>query len=69
MITDVSGVTLYPGDGGRECLGNGQHRDEKGHLIECCCDECDYLLCCCEGCIGDLCMDSACPRKQKSPRA
>ena len=46
MIIDVTGVILIPGNGGRDCPGNGSGRDEKGMPIECCCDECDYALCC-----------------------
>ena len=61
MITDVTGVVLTPGNGGRDCLGNGEHPG-----IECCCDECDYMLCClpeqdsgrCENC-----ADLDCPHK------
>ena len=41
-------ITLIPGDGGRNCPGNGEHRDADGNLIEICCDECDYLMCCME---------------------
>ena len=29
-----------------ECLGNGEHLDDNGNIIECCCDECDYLILC-----------------------
>ena len=43
MIIDITGIVLTPGNGGVDCLGNGMH---KG--IECCCDECDYMLCCLE---------------------
>ena len=32
-----------PGNGGRNCPGNG---NTEG--VECCCDECDYLICCAE---------------------
>lgn len=39
MIIDISGTELIPGNGGKDCPGNG----ENG---ECCCDECDYLICC-----------------------
>ena len=49
MIIDITGIELTPGNGGKDCLGNGEHVDEKGNLIECCCDECDYLICCLEG--------------------
>jgi len=41
MIIDITGTLLTPGNFGKDCLGNGEHDD-----IECCCDECDYLICC-----------------------
>ena len=44
-ILDAAGVELTPGDMSA-CLGNGAHFDKKGNLIECCCDECDYLILC-----------------------
>ena len=44
-IIDVTGVELTPGDP-EKCLGNGEHIDTDGKLIECCCDECDYLMDC-----------------------
>ena len=40
MIIDITGVQLTPGNLGKDGLGNGKHKD-----IDCCCDECDYLLC------------------------
>jgi hypothetical protein len=46
-IYDVTGVLLSPGKP-EECLGNGTHVDENGEPIECCCDECDYLMLCTE---------------------
>ena len=46
MIIDITGVQLTPGNNGEDCKGNGKHLDEKGILIECCCDECDYFLLC-----------------------
>ena len=39
MIVDVTGVVLIPGNQGRDCPGNGNQPN-----IECCCDECDYML-------------------------
>ena len=48
MIIDVTGIVLTPGNGGKDCLGDGEHTDEKGNRIECCCDECDYLQYCLE---------------------
>lgn len=56
MITDMNGIKLTPGNHGEDCNGNGKHFDNCGNLIECCCDECDYLICCtiekadCENC-------------------
>lgn len=41
MIIDVTGAVLVPGNFGVDCLGNGEGRE-----IECCCEECDYMLCC-----------------------
>ena len=46
MIIDVTGIELTPGNNGEDCKGNGKHLDKNGNLIECCCDECDYLICC-----------------------
>ena len=46
MLIDVTGITLTPGNMGKDCLGNGEHFDDIGNLIECLCDECDYMLCC-----------------------
>lgn len=63
MITDISGVELTPGNFGKDCKGNGKHQDAQGNPIECCCDECNYLLCCTSetpDCID--CMDYSCPR-------
>ena len=37
---------LNPKDKGKYCIGNGNHIDEKGNLIECQCDECDYMIGC-----------------------
>lgn len=68
IIVDRTGTRLTPGNGGRGCHGNGAHLDWRGRQIECCCDECDYLLCClgthrADACM--LCMDKACPRSRK----
>ena len=46
MITDITGTTLIPGNRGKDCPGNGMTHDENGNLIECCCDECDFMLEC-----------------------
>ncbi len=68
MIIDVTGIKLTPGNGGRDCLGNGRHFDENGRPYECCCDECNYMLCCIDA-AGDMdcgeCGDTDCPRKIK----
>ena len=61
MIIDITGVVLTPGNMGRDCLGNGLHEN-----IECCCDECDYMLCCLENHNMDACKDCSdqdCPRR------
>ncbi len=64
MIVDITGTILIPGDFGKDCPGNGKHTE-----IECCCDECDYLLCCTEdhhleSCKN--CTDRKCPRSPAS---
>ena len=46
-IIDPTGVELTPGNM-TACLGNGEHLDKNGNLIECCCDECGYLILCLE---------------------
>ncbi len=46
MITDITGMVLTPGNNGLDCLGNGNHTRTDGSLIECCCDECNFLVCC-----------------------
>ena len=61
MIVDITGVELIPGNGGRDCPGNG----EDGNEI--CCDECNYLGCCLEyhrkkPC--NECVHLECPRNQ-----
>ena len=64
MIIDVTGIELIPGNQGKNCPGNGLHRDPWGQSIECCCDECNYALCCTEShqeedCFA--CLDPFCP--------
>ena len=44
-IIDVTGIELTPGDMSA-CLGNGEHKDNDGNPVECCCDECDYMILC-----------------------
>lgn len=64
MIIDTTGVELTPGNRGEKCNGNGLFVDRNGEPIECCCEECDYMLCCLEN--HDMsecesCMDEKCP--------
>lgn len=64
MIIDITGIPLIPGNHGKDCPGNGINP-----TIECCCDECDYMLCCIdlkhpEQCA--FCEDRNCPRSEKS---
>ncbi|MBE6734812.1 MAG: hypothetical protein E7563_05680 [Ruminococcaceae bacterium] len=64
MIIDITGIVLTPGNNGEDCTGNGKHFDEYGNLIECCCDECNYLLCCTSDNVNcSECTDRDCPRK------
>ncbi len=62
MIIDVTGVLLTPEDNGENCMGNGEHYDQNGNLIEICCDECDYMLCC----IENACL--SCKNKKDCPK-
>ena len=41
IIDNEAGTILTPGNGGKDCLGNGKHSG-----VEICCDECDHYLCC-----------------------
>ena len=43
MVSDMMSIELTPGNYGQDCIGNGTYED-----IECCCDECDFMLCCIE---------------------
>lgn len=68
MIIDITGIVLIPGNLGINCPGNGQHCDDSGIPIECCCDECDYFLCCYSpgaelNCLH--CRDTRCPHVEK----
>ena len=64
VVIDVYGIELTPGNGGENCKGNGNYFDEQGNRIECCCDECDYLICCVSEKLDcDECTDNNCPRK------
>ena len=69
MIIDLTGIELTPGNNGDDCLGNGRHIDDNGEIIECCCDECDYMMCCFgmeefDNC--KECDDLFCPNKTKN---
>ena len=69
MIIDVTGIELTPKSG--NCLGDGRHFDENGTLIECCCDECDYLMCCTDTFLTtscEECEDAYCPHVGKPSR-
>ena len=77
MITDITAIELTPGNNGRDCLANGTYFYENDEQIECCCDECNYMMCCLDGHSSDdcnNCNDKLCPRKalnknrQKLPR-
>lgn len=66
MIIDITGIVLTPGNMGKDCLGNGEHFDEDNNLIECCCDECNYMLCCLQPITYDKCKkcdEVDCPNK------
>ena len=66
MIIDITGIEFTPGNNGKDCLANGTHFYENGEPIECCCDECDYMICCFEmSGLKDChnCDDDLCPRK------
>ncbi len=73
MIIDVTGTILIPGNSGKNCSGNGFHKDSNCDLIECCCDECDYMICClpshnpkeCKTCDIYKCPNSKSPLKLK----
>lgn len=65
MIVDITGIVLVPGNGGAFCPGNGEGKDALENLIECCCDECDYLLCCTEETDCVSCRDANCPHAKK----
>lgn len=63
MIIDITGTILTPGNNGDDCLGNGEHEG-----IECCCDECDYMLCCLDNRYPSHCPqcdDTDCPHSPK----
>ena len=60
MIRDITGTVLIPGNFGKDCPGNGSNPD-----VECCCDECDYMMCCLPThniAECSKCEDKDCPR-------
>ena len=65
MIIDITGIELTPGNWGKDCHGNGKSYDSRGQLLECCCDECDYLMCCVYECDCQNCNDIRCERNKK----
>lgn len=59
MIIDANGIILIPGDCGKNCPGSWEFAG-----LDCCCNECDYMMCCMkthnsEECI--TCNDKDCP--------
>lgn len=59
MIIDSNGIMLIPGNFGNYCPGSWEFAG-----LDCCCDECDYMLCCLEThdpkeCL--TCQDLHCP--------
>ena len=46
IVDPSTGIVLTPGNGGDDCLGNGEHSDSSGVPIELCCDECSYYAEC-----------------------
>jgi len=70
MIKDVTGIILTPGNRGENCKGNGKHFTIMKKQIECCCNECDYLMCCLDDFDGSkcfVCEDKRCPNN-KNPK-
>lgn len=68
MITDNDNLALMPGNNGNDCPRNGNHVQANGQLIECCCDECDFMMCCLEAHteeICEVCNNYRCPRTVK----
>lgn len=68
MIVDITGTILIPGNQGENCPGNGEYTDEYGNYIECCCEECDYMICCFKMKNQEMCNschDYRCPNSKK----
>lgn len=71
MIIDITGTALIPGNSGADCPGNGRHTGSGGDLIECCCEECDYMICCYADRLKspcETCPDENCPHAPHSMR-
>lgn len=67
MIIDIVDDILTPGNGGKDCIGNGKYIDENGVRIECYCDECNYLVCCnTENLNCKNCSESDCIKYQRN---
>lgn len=65
-IISVFEVKLMPGNEGKDCPANGEHR-----WIECKCDECEFLMCCTPEYNPDGCRDcdiDDCPRRKAKKR-
>lgn len=72
MIIDVTGIELTPGNKGADCLGNGEHVNKDGNRIECCCDECNYMMCCLDTHQSETCQtctDPYCPNTKELSKA
>lgn len=41
-------IKINPISHGKNCQGNGKHKDNNGKILPCLCDECDYLMYCVE---------------------
>lgn len=59
-------IKLMPGNEGKDCPANGEHK-----WIECQCDECEYLMCCIPEYNPSNCKDcdiTDCPRRKAKKR-
>ncbi len=59
MIIDVTGIPLIPGNCGKDCPGSWEYAG-----LNCCCDECDYIMCCQDAHTAEecqICSDQHCP--------
>ncbi len=68
MTKNNSEFMLTPGNDGIDCICNGTHTDNSGNIIECCCDECNYLTYCfypSKKISCSDCSDTYCPRSNK----